>query len=673
MRRIEWLSRIAAIVLTAVLLSSTAFAVETAALTRRLASRVSVARTLTDDLRTAQHALVTEQSLEREYRLSPEGPTFVAHRVAANKLVAALQSERASSDAGGRQDVDRILAAHRTYLLETRRLFVATNRGDSQLLATLQRDRVDPVFDEIDEAIDARAKIEAAAAARVIAQLHDAQNRVLDITVTLSLIGIACLGCFLGIGRTYRKRLEESHEAEVQQFAKAALLDPLTGIGNHRAYKLDLLREVARARRHDEDLALALLDVDDFKVVNDRDGHMHGDRVLATLAQVFACLRKEDRAYRVGGDEFALILPHTTVGGAKEVVERLQLSLGKNLFGNTLSIGLAALRGSACVAEVLQTQADAAMYAGKRSGRNAFTTFDETLDGMFLLSPAKVQNLRRLIGSSAMHVVYQPIWDLQHCRILAYEALSRPAAEFGFSGPQEAFDLAERVGRVHELDAVCRQAAFAGAAALPADALLFINVSPQSLNQGRLDPNELAHTVRRAGLAPSRIVIELTERSITQVEAVITAALALQKHGFRLALDDTGAGNSGLEMLSRLPLEFVKIDREVVVKALSDKKARAVVAGILAIADATDAYVIAEGIETTEMLEFVCSAISRKRDARDRVHGVQGYLLHRPRETFLAPAESAPTETLLRKYAGSGEIAPARGFMETAVELSLFR
>ena len=155
-------------------------------------------------------------------------------------------------------------------------------------------------------------------------------------------------------------------------------------------------------------------------------------------------------------------------------------------------------------------------------------------------------------------------------------------------------------------------------------------------------------------------MIEITERSITSIASVIAAALELQAAGFRLALDDTGAGNSGLELLSRLPLEFVKIDRAIIVKALGDKKARGVVAGIVAIAKATDAYVIAEGIETTELLEFVSDATLRIEEPARGIHGVQGYLLRRPRETFLEPAETEDVSALLREYRYDARTARVR-------------
>lgn len=647
---VEWLRRIASTMLMAVLVVSTAFAFEMANVTRDVAMRIDGLRTVTDYLRTAQYALAMEQSLQRQYRLSPEADTFIAHRVAASSLVAALNAVKARSDASDRRDIDRILTTHTTYLNDTRRLFVARNREDAQLVALIQRDQVDTVFGDLDAAIDARLQTQTFIERRVIEQLHESQSRVVNVALALSLIGVGCLVCFLLIVRTYRTRLQRSHEAEVRQLENSALLDALTGVGNHRAYKQDLPREVSRAQRHGSALTLALLDVDDFKSVNDRDGHIHGDRVLASVARLLACLRAADRAYRIGGDEFAVLLPDTSMAAAKVVLDRVQTDARLVLFGNTLSMGLATSHESLPDADALQAQADAALYAAKRLGRNTIAEYDESRDGMWLLSPSKVQNLRQLIAARAINVVFQPIWDVRRCRILAYEALSRPDAAFGFRGPQDAFDLAERIGRSHELDAVCREAALAGARDLPARQLLFINVSPQSLDHGRFDAGSFVAAVRAAGMTPDRIVIEITERAVTQIEVVIAAALDLREHGFRLALDDTGAGNSGLQMLSRLPLDFVKIDREVVERALVDDKARGVVAGIIAIANATHAYVIAEGIETTEMLEFVCGSMAQAANTAPRIHGVQGYLLRRPRETFLAADETEDSAALLREF-----------------------
>jgi len=415
----------------------------------------------------------------------------------------------------------------------------------------------------------------------------------------------------------------------------AALTDHLTELGNHRAYQEDFYREVSRALRHEESLTLALIDIDEFKVVNDQNGHIHGDLVLTAVASLLHGGRVEDRAYRLGGDEFALLLPHTTLEDAALALERLRRDVQRTLGATTVSIGLAALADEAG-ADTLQEQADAALYEAKRRGRNAVVTFEEIRESASILSSAKAHALRRLLAEGQVTVAFQPIWDVNRGEILAFEALTRPAPHYGFSGPQEAFDTAERIGRAHDLDALCREAILARAAELPPDALLFLNVSPQTLDLDLLAETALVEAVAAAGLTPARVMLELTERSMARLAVVVREATRLRGLGFKLALDDTGAGNAGLEMLSQLPVDYVKIDRAVLVNALGDKTARAVLAGIVAIARETGAYVIAEGIEDTAMLDLARRTGASNGDEQAGVQGLQGYLLGRPSETIPA-------------------------------------
>jgi len=642
-------SRVVSFILVTVLVGSTLYAFAASISTSQASSLAQTAETLNDQFSAARFAVEAERSLERTYQLQPCTAVSAAHRMRARALVSSMETVGTLGDSRDRSIVADILHTHALYLVATNRVFAAVDRHDPKGAVRLDHNVVDPIFASIERVVDEGAATHAVAT-RSLQILTQTQRRVIAVAASLSVLGLISVGIFLMILSTYRRRLTATHRAELQKAAQAALVDNLTSIGNHRAYQEDFHREVSRATRYGETLSLALLDIDDFKVINDRDGHLQGDRVLSTVAKLLSSLRTVDRSYRVGGDEFAVILPHTSLAEATELMERLRLKVQALPFGTTVSVGLASLTGSKCDGETLRAQADAAMYAAKRAGRNSVTSFDISLDGMWLLSATKIQSLRHMIADGAMSVVFQPIWDIERCKVLAYEALARPHPKYGFGGPQDAFDLAERIGRAHELDAVCREATLERARELPDDALLFINVSPQSLDHGRLDPLEFAEAVRRAGLQPERVVIEITERSITQVDAVIKAAGDLQRCGFRLALDDTGAGNSGLEILSRLGLEFVKIDREVVVKALTDKNARGVLAGIVAIAHATDAYVIAEGIEDRETLDFVCGG--GKKDALKRgIHGVQGHLLSRPKELFAEAPETTNIEAMLQEFA----------------------
>jgi len=417
------------------------------------------------------------------------------------------------------------------------------------------------------------------------------------------------------------------------------LTDPLTGLGAHRAFHEALRRAVAQGATRGEAVTLARLDLDRFKALNEQHGHGHGDAVLGALAVLLGRGRGADRAFRLGGDEFALLLPHTGLVDAAIALERLRVAAARDLAGATVSVGVAALPALTDVdadvdaGEGLLDGAEAALAVAKRRGGNAVVTVDEVQDGAALTASAQARALRRLLTDGQIAVAFQPIWDLAQGHILAFEALARPAACYGFAGPQEAFDAAERAGQAHGLDALCRRAILTRAAALPADALLFLNVSPQTLDHDLLAGTTLVAAVEAAGLTPGRVVLEITERSVARPGVVVREAARLRALGFRLALDDAGAGNAGLEMLSQVTVDFVKVDRGVVAQSCTTTAARAVLAGILAIARETGAYVIAEGIETAEMLAFVQQA-GAGATARGGIQGVQGYLLGRPSETL---------------------------------------
>jgi EAL domain-containing protein (putative c-di-GMP-specific phosphodiesterase class I) len=173
------------------------------------------------------------------------------------------------------------------------------------------------------------------------------------------------------------------------------------------------------------------------------------------------------------------------------------------------------------------------------------------------------------------------------------------------------------------------------ARSLPPDALLFINVSPQSLDHEQFAGLALVREFAAVGLPPGRIVLEITERSIARLPVVVREARRLRGLGFRLALDDAGSGNSGLEMLSQLAVDFVKIDREVIVRAQSESGGRAVLAGIVAIAQEMCAQIIAEGIENSAMLDLVRTATRTSPISCT----VQGYYLGRPAAAFVDDAQ----------------------------------
>ena len=455
------------------------------------------------------------------------------------------------------------------------------------------------------------------------------QVQLLDIGLggSASLFGIGIALLFTrSIGRLYRE-IEEKNVRLAENNTRLQALattDPLTGLPNHRAYQEALQQTLEHVQQRGEQAALALINVDELKEANDTHGHLYGDHLLVELASLLAASAPE-AAFRLRGDEFALLLPKTSLAQARESLEHLRQEAEKHLLGSTISIGLAITTAEEQEIELLREQADAALHEAKRQGRNALISFEEIRDTTSMLAPLKVQAFRRLLEEQRVKVAFQPIWNMQEGRVMAFEALCRPAPEYGFSGPQEVFDIAEKLGHAHELDYLCVQATLRRARELPAGVLLFLNLTPQTLAHDLLTGAVLVQAVIEAGLTMERVVIELTERSTLPIALVVQKARHLKELGFRLALDDAGAGNAGLEMMSQLAVDFIKIDRMVVVNAMTDKAAHGVLAGIAAIAREMEAFVIAEGIENVEMLEMM---------RQSSLQAVQGYLLGRPSEVI---------------------------------------
>ena len=269
----------------------------------------------------------------------------------------------------------------------------------------------------------------------------------------------------------------------------------------------------------------------------------------------------------------------------------------------TTSIGFSAAAPEDREPSTLWGRADAALLEAKRRGGNAIVAAAEVVDSVPVVTIEKVRAVRALIDAGARRRrVPADLGPQRHARARLRGA--RAAALDRAVGPGEAFEIADSIGRGHELDAVCRRATLRVAGELPKGALLFLNVSPQTLEHDALAGDSLVLAVRGAGFEPDQVVLEITERTDARKELLIPEAARLRALGFLLALDDVGAGNAGLEMLRALPVDFIKIDRAVVASAVEDRSARAVMLAIMAFARESGSFVIAEGIETEAMLEL---------------------------------------------------------------------
>ena len=459
---------------------------------------------------------------------------------------------------------------------------------------------------------------------------------------TLAIIALAAFLGLLTVWLAHRvlepaERLEEalrSFEGAYDQARSQALMDGLTGLGNHRAFQEEMDRQWSSAARYNRPLAFVLLDLDEFKQVNDSEGHAAGDFLLRrTGALIDAGLRRSDRAFRVGGDEFAIILPDTDDDGAYVVMHRLLATCleGEGRRGAapviSFSAGISSIPGPARDRETLYNHADAALYWGKRHGRTCVTLYDpERHDGAATdHKPAELSALvGRVAATGAIRAVFQPIYNLVTGAPRGFEGLVRPLPNSGFNDPGTMFAAAEATGRTAELDIACLDVVMEAASRLRLPGWLTVNLSPRTLESDEFSIHTLLRMIVRHGLDPRRIVVELTEReAIEDITRLRRAVEDCRVAGIQVAADDVGAGNAGLRLLSQLRFDIVKIDLSLVQGGGGQSHSLEIVRTLRDLADRWGALVVAEGIETQQQLEVVRSL---------GIGAGQGYLLGRPAE-----------------------------------------
>jgi diguanylate cyclase (GGDEF)-like protein len=415
-----------------------------------------------------------------------------------------------------------------------------------------------------------------------------------------------------------------------------ALRDGLTGMGNHRAFQEELTAFVSEARSEDRPFALLFLDLDDLKKTNDQHGHAAGDALLRTTARIISAnMRRGDRGFRFGGDEFAVLLADSTAEEGLLVGRRILASALEGTAGQagvgpfSLTIGVSALPAPAADRQMLLHQADAAMYWGKRHGRTDVQVFDPARHGM-----AEDQRplhelaaaVSRVAAGRLLTPVYQAVYSLHTGEVVGYEGLVRPMANSGFADPTQLFVAAESTGRTVELDFASLETVLAGARGLDERLYLSVNLSPRSLETESFSAFELLGLARSHGIDPSRLVVELTEReAIEDLSRVRTALAALRRHGVRAAADDVGAGNAGLRLLSELTFDVMKIDLSLVQAGAARESADAVLHALSDLARRSGQSVVAEGVETPDQLQEVIGL---------GFDSAQGYLLRRPAESL---------------------------------------
>lgn len=424
-----------------------------------------------------------------------------------------------------------------------------------------------------------------------------------------------------------------------------AFYDDLTGLPNRVFFQDQLRRALAVADREQRSVVVVLLDLDHFRRVNDALGHGAGDLLLKQIAVALrSCLRSsdyvarllssdEDPFARIGGDEFALMLPSVQEPGLiSRAASRINacLSQGFRVAGRDLtisaSLGIATYPRDGADVDTLIKNADTALFRAKEGGRGQFRFFSREMHETDMDHLALEEDLRRALQRDELVLHYQPQLDLRTDEFTGAEALIRwNSPDRGLVYPNDFIPIAEQfglIGRIGEwvLRETCRQAAQWRASGAP-PLRLAVNLSGQQLRDPQF-PTAVATELSRHDLGPMSIEMELTETSIMHmVDSTFAALDALKELGIPLAVDDFGTGYSSLSYLRRLPVDVLKIDRSFVEGIGENSDSTAIVSAVTSMAHSLNLRVIAEGVETQSQLDYLRSI---------GCDMVQGYLTGRP-------------------------------------------
>jgi diguanylate cyclase (GGDEF)-like protein len=391
-----------------------------------------------------------------------------------------------------------------------------------------------------------------------------------------------------------------------QELERKALYDSLTQLANRSLFH-NRLDHVLKSRR--PGACVLLLDVDDFKAVNDSHGHHAGDQLLKAVAErLRSCVREGDTAARLGGDEFALLLDRAAgEADALVVADRLlrdfdaRIEVAGERLNVHVSLGIAmGVPGNDNPDELLR-RADVALYEAKRRGKSQYCFFDPSMSDTLRQRRTLARELERAVSDDELTVVYQPIVALDECRPVALEALVRwNHPERGLVSPADFIAFAEETGSVVQIGEIVLERVAEQAAALGVP--IHVNVcAPELTDPGFLD--RVDELVARHSLSPDMLIFEVTERLfVAEDPAPVDVLQGLHDRGMRVAVDDFGTGYSSLAYLSRLPVDTMKIPKQFIDEVTGAREHHALARAVIELGSALDLTVVAEGIEHPEQI-----------------------------------------------------------------------
>lgn len=396
-----------------------------------------------------------------------------------------------------------------------------------------------------------------------------------------------------------------------QALQTQALSDPLTGLPNRNLYDDRLRMALARAHREGRQVAVALIDLDNFKEINDRFGHGMGDRVLSALSErILETLREGDTLACFGGDELVAVLPmddaESHVG---MIIERMlaavrpPLDIGSEQLSVRASVGIAVYPHDAEAPEDLLRRADLAMYRAKRRGGDGWAPFEPELEERLMRRFDVRRPLEAALDRNEFELYFQPFAELATGRITGMEALLRwRNPQLGLVPPSEFIPIAEESGLIIPigewvLHQACGQLARLQAAG-HRDLRVAVNLSARQFRQPDL-AERVSEALQANGVLGQRLEVEITETTVMEnVEAARQMLAKLHSHGVTIALDDFGTGYSSLSYLRDFHIDYLKVDQSFVRSIPDEEESAAITRTILAMARGLGIGVVAEGIET---------------------------------------------------------------------------
>lgn len=403
-------------------------------------------------------------------------------------------------------------------------------------------------------------------------------------------------------------------EAQAQHLA---FHDVLTGLPNRALVEDRLTQALALATRHDQRVALLLIDLDRFKTINDTHGHHAGDELIIAVAQRLSrIVRASDTVGRIGGDEFIVVMPDVdNIGQVHSLAQRIidELSEPFTLFGSDVwsgaSIGLALAPKDGVDRLELMRKADIALYEAKSGGRGTYRQFERAMDESVRTRQTIAADLRTALHNHhGLEVWYQPLMDIGGQQMVGIEALLRwhhPAR--GLIAPGEFIAIAEETGLIIPLGEWVLAEACVTQQRFP-ELLVAVNVSPVQFRSTGFVERVMA-IVSQNGGDPKRLELEITEGVLIEDEREARAIIVeLRDAGFRIALDDFGTGYSSLNYLSNFPVDKIKIDRSFTQSLGVAENSVAIVESVVKLGHAMGLMVTAEGVETPGQMSALADA-----------------------------------------------------------------